>query len=462
MNKPANSIYGGPTKRLFVSMLTRDIELDDAILDLLDNSVDGAMRSNPGKIYSPAPFKGFEAELTIKDGKFLIRDNCGGIPPDYLTDAFSLGRPSSDKDKDLPTIGMYGIGMKRAIFKICKSAKVTSSHNSSHVRVIYTSEWLDPLNNEWNLPVETLAVDTKCKGVTIASTDLKEEVSSQFKSDIFENRLRQKISEHFGYIMQKGFKVILNGSPVSPSTLPLLSTEHTTKPAIRPFDFTTTLGGVHVDVTIGFFRPLVLEKEIDDETNSATSAERAGISVVCNDRVVLLHDRSMKTGWGDGGVPRFHPQFRAIAGLIVLSSNNPLLLPISTTKRDLDVGSDIYLTTRQACIEGLKVFTNFTNKWKGMEDKVSQYFDGAEKQDARREIRLAKDHGIAVRGQTDAKKYKPVLPMPESRNPRRRVSFVRDQSEVDAVSKFLFQEVISNASIVGETCFERVLKETRS
>ena len=69
-------------------------ELDDAILDLLDNCVDGAMRANPGKIGSPAPFKGRKAEITLSKTKFVIKDNCGGIPPDYIEDAFSLGRPS--------------------------------------------------------------------------------------------------------------------------------------------------------------------------------------------------------------------------------------------------------------------------------------------------------------------------------------------------------------------------------
>ncbi|GAB8979638.1 hypothetical protein OkiPb01104_48070 [Escherichia coli] len=34
-----------PSKRFFVSMLTRDIDLNDAILDLLDNCVDGALRT---------------------------------------------------------------------------------------------------------------------------------------------------------------------------------------------------------------------------------------------------------------------------------------------------------------------------------------------------------------------------------------------------------------------------------
>jgi len=37
-----------PTKLFFVSMLTRDINLVDAILDLVDNCLDGALRVSKG------------------------------------------------------------------------------------------------------------------------------------------------------------------------------------------------------------------------------------------------------------------------------------------------------------------------------------------------------------------------------------------------------------------------------
>lgn len=40
-----SSANGSPTKEFFVEMLTRDIELNDAILDLLDNCLDGVVRS---------------------------------------------------------------------------------------------------------------------------------------------------------------------------------------------------------------------------------------------------------------------------------------------------------------------------------------------------------------------------------------------------------------------------------
>jgi hypothetical protein len=39
-------ISASPVKSFFVSWLTRDISLEDAILDLLDNCVDGILRSD--------------------------------------------------------------------------------------------------------------------------------------------------------------------------------------------------------------------------------------------------------------------------------------------------------------------------------------------------------------------------------------------------------------------------------
>lgn len=461
MPESSNSIYGGPTKRFFVSMLTRDIELDDAILDLLDNCVDGAIRQTSSETENPTPFDGYKAELTISGNEFILRDNCGGIPDEHLEDAFSLGRPKIDKDSDIPTIGMYGIGMKRAIFKMAQSAIVISNHPEKSASVSYSKEWLNPENQSWELDLDVIDLADEVNGVTIQSDDLKPEVADKFGNQSFCNKLRDKISEHFGYIMQRGFLIEMNGTKIDPTTLPLFSAEHDQGVAIRPFDFIDKIEGLDIKVTIGFFRHLARESEIDEETQGPTGAERAGLSVVCNDRVVLLHDRSLKTGWGDGGVPRFHPQFRAIAGLILIRSNDATQLPLSTTKRDLDIGSDAFLKVRQACIEGLKVFTDFTNKWKGMEKETDEFFQAVQKHDASTAIHLALDHGTSVRGRENAKKYKPALPMPERQTPRRRVSFVRDEEEIDAVSKFLFDEKGQHPSTVGNGCFERVLKECK-
>ena len=69
-----------PPKRFFVEMLTRDIDLADAILDLIDNCLDGAMRVLKGNNKGPKPYHGFQVDISYDENNFMITDNCGGIP----------------------------------------------------------------------------------------------------------------------------------------------------------------------------------------------------------------------------------------------------------------------------------------------------------------------------------------------------------------------------------------------
>ena len=51
-------VDASPVESFFVHMLTRDIDLEDAILDLLDNCVDGILRSH-GAANNSRPYQGF-------------------------------------------------------------------------------------------------------------------------------------------------------------------------------------------------------------------------------------------------------------------------------------------------------------------------------------------------------------------------------------------------------------------
>ncbi|WP_243042477.1 ATP-binding protein [Dyella sedimenti] len=459
MSNTIETIWGGPTKRFFVSMLTRDIELKDAILDLIDNSVDGATRQLKGKVSKANAYKGYETRLSLSSKSFDIADNCGGIPKEAVKDAFLLGRPKIDKDQGIPTIGMYGIGMKRAIFKIGREAEVESRADDGAFAVSYTTDWLNPESEDWDLPIRNVRNAAK-KGVTIVIPSLKKEIARLFANESFLNSLKAAIAEHFGYLIQKGFSIFVNGEEIRPQTLQLYFTEPSKKGGIRPYDFEADENGVHVKVSVGFFRSLTRQEEIDE---AATKPEtvHAGISVICNDRLVLLNDKTSKTGWGDGGVPRYHPQFRSISGFIIFSTDDPEKLPISTTKRDLDVGEEIYLFARQYCMEGLREFTSFTNKWKGMEEEADKFFEEAKRKDARTHVSLAATHGSKVRGRTNAKKYVANLPVPEVRNPLRRISFAKKEDVVREVANYLFGDNDVKPSVVGEECFDRVLKECK-
>src|SRR4051812_47459749 len=88
-----------PAKAFFVRMITRDIDLADAILDLLDNCVDGARRV--GLRSGTKPYSGYYAHIEFDENSFRIVDNCGGIPKEIAEKyAFRFGRPEG-KAEDL-------------------------------------------------------------------------------------------------------------------------------------------------------------------------------------------------------------------------------------------------------------------------------------------------------------------------------------------------------------------------
>src|SRR4051812_10996539 len=102
-----------PTKDFFISMLVRDIELFPAIADLIDNSLDGA-RSLRGS----SRFDGLRVDVTVEPERFVIHDNCGGISVTTARDyAFRFGRPEGFTPI-AHSIGQFGVGMKRALFKL--------------------------------------------------------------------------------------------------------------------------------------------------------------------------------------------------------------------------------------------------------------------------------------------------------------------------------------------------------
>lgn len=457
-------VQAGPTKRFFVSMLTRDIALDDAILDLLDNCIDGAMRSMAGKLDGPQPFKDFWAKVTINDQKFEIHDNCGGIAWDtFKNHAFVLGRPDISRDKNLPTIGMYGIGMKRAIFKIADEATVATQVDGEAYSVTYTEEWLDADNNDdWKLPVVRAPKILDERGTKITASKLRDEIHKQFSDDTdFIDKLRQKVSQYFGHIIEGGFKIEINTEEVPPHVLFIHAQSHEPgkkESAIEPYVFSADYNGVQIVVIVGFRGPLPRESEIWDEMEAPRTSEDAGVSIICNDRVIILNDKTRLTGWGDGA-PKYHNQFIAIAGIAFFKSNDPNLLPVSTTKRQLDAGSDVYLFARARIIEGLKQFTDFTNRWKGMEDETEQYFKSAPRQNAKSSIRLATQRGTTSKRAEGGKIFSPTLPLPETKNPLRRISYSKQLEEIRQVSERLFGTPDADPNDVGRVSFENVLKD---
>ena len=68
-------IKANPTREFFVNMLVRDILLKQAIIELIDNSIDGARTINKN-----SNFEGLKIIVNFDENSFCVQDNCGGIP----------------------------------------------------------------------------------------------------------------------------------------------------------------------------------------------------------------------------------------------------------------------------------------------------------------------------------------------------------------------------------------------
>ena len=458
-----------PVKSFFVEMLTRDIELVDAILDLLDNCVDGILRQK-GNSSVEKPYKGFKAEIKFDENSFSISDNCGGIPWKFHTYAFRMGKEPKDRESNLPTVGVYGIGMKRAIFKIGKQCLISTRNQEDCYEVEITPEWIDD-SEEWNLPVSELPASNKKDGTTIVIRELNEGIAIRFgegAKEEFTRELTEKVKTHYAFILDKGFQVKINGNEVEAKTTQLLFTDinntGSINSAIRPYIYQTERDDVKVFLSVGFTRPIPSQEDVNDEQEEKRySSMDAGWTIICNDRAVLYCDRSELTGWGEAGVPRYHTQFIAISGIVEFQSNDAAKLPTTTTKRGIDASSSLYLQVKNRMREGMQIFTNYTNKWKGNPSESQGHIASGSPytlDEIKKEAENLKLN--PVRSGLRGKQFKPKLPLPKPEpSSKRRISYSKDLDDIETVQNYLFGDEEVKPSLVGEECFDQILKEAK-
>lgn len=471
-NSSSQLIDASPVKEFFVSMLTRDIGLDEAILDLLDNCVDGISRRSRA-LDSDKPYKGFWAKISFDGKHFSISDNCGGIPKKLYSYAFRMGRSKERSlELDKGTVGVFGIGMKRAVFKIGESCTISTQNGSDRNVFTITPEWLkdDASKNSWSIPYKKMAKKMDRDGTTIEVKNLRDGVAKRFTDEIdaFQGELETKIATHYAYILEKGFRVTINGVEVVSRPVKLFFDpgEHSKRFGLQPYIFQGTIEGVEVFLAVGFTRNIPDQTELDEELagKKKNSSKIGGWTVLCNDRAVLSNDHTEQTGWGETGVPRYHTQFIAISGIVSFKSDDASKLPTTTTKRGIDGASTLYLKVKNKMREGTRIFIDFTNGWKGRSAEVAEYFEKAGQPIALSQIaERAKALSFSTTsGSVVGKQYKPMLPAPK-RLPTdtQRISFVKTVKEIRRVAEYLFDDADVKPSKVGEECFDMIMKDSK-
>jgi len=368
-------VNAAPTKEFFIYMLTKDIPLVRAIIDLVDNCLDGAHRIRGDEDYS-------ELWVRIEANKdsFKISDNCGGISVELARKyAFRFGRP-----KDMPrlkhSVGQFGVGMKRALFKIGREFKIESFTETSRFVIEEDVEkWKE--KPKWEFEFKELeekltqppSIDNR--GTTIIVKSLNESVAEAFNLDNFINRLKGELEIAHQDSLSKGLQITLNGIPLTFSITELLQSD-ILKPANKDLEFDEPEKAV---VKVKLYAGI-----------SDSDPSTAGWYVYCNGRCILETDKSNTTGWAEGGgrtIPQYHNQFARFRGYVFFDCDDAGRLPWNTTKTGVDIDSTIYRSVRQNMITMMRPVIDFLNRLDAEKDcreepaMLTEAVEGAEKAD---------------------------------------------------------------------------------
>ena len=364
-------VNANPTKEFFVNMLVRDILLKQAIIELIDNSIDGAKGKK-----KCGDFQGLEICVHFDKRQFSIRDNCGGIPLDVAKDyAFRFGRPKSKEVVETETTGIFGIGMKRALFKMGKYFEVKSATKSSYFEIkLDVEKWMEDDGNNWDFPFEKyqnyINNDVQQIGTEIIVSKLYDEISGEFDALAFEKELIEHVERRVGLDIDNGIQIRINNQLLIGNHIKLVNTDEV-KPVKEEYEY----NNVKVKILAG-----VAPKEEKDKY----APENAGWYVYCNGRLIIAADKTSLTTWKDmenknSGVV-FTNSYASFRGSVFFNSNFPERLPWNTTKTGINESSLVYLNAKEKMTEVFKIVKGFIDEVKkntinnddGIEETVSQ------------------------------------------------------------------------------------------
>lgn len=337
-------VKANPTKEFFVNMLVRDILLKQAIIELIDNSIDGARGSRENNEY-----RGLAITVKFDRNMFEIKDNCGGIPVDVAANyAFRFGRPKNAKSSNAETTGIFGIGMKRALFKIGRKFSIHSVTKTSEFDLnLDVDEWLS--EEDWDFDFSSYHENMKNEndkiGTKIVVTGLNEDIAGELSSLEFEAELIEHIQRRVGLDIAHGITITVNGKTLVGNNISLINNEEGIKVIKEEY--------VDEDINVQILGGIAPRE------GKSYPPEKAGWYIYCNGRLVVAADKTSLTTWKDmenksSGVV-FHNNYAGFRGIVYFSSEHPEKLPWNTTKTGLDETSRVYLRAREKMLEIFKI-----------------------------------------------------------------------------------------------------------
>lgn len=343
---------GKPEKRLYWSIIS-DYDVKTGICELIDNAIDIWMASK-------TPRSPLLVELNLDSERQLIqiKDTAGGVK---LEDLRLLVAPGASRnDPDAESIGIFGVGSKRAVVALAENTVIKTRHGKSEsYQIDVTKEWL--ASDEWDIPhFEIPEID---EGVTIIDLSLLRK--SIEESDIA--FLIEHIGETYEWFLQiDGCRIKVNGQEVQPRSFDAWAYPAGFEP--RRAAFTIDLKGhkkVGVEIIVGLIR------------DRDPFMDNYGVYFYCNNRLVVKELKTREVGYfvsSEAGVP--HPD-ASLCRAIVRINGAAKLMPWTSNKSGVNFGHPSFQAIRPTLIQLVSHFSSLSRRLKDDWDgKVFQHQKG--------------------------------------------------------------------------------------
>jgi hypothetical protein len=380
---------GDPPNKEIILGAWRDLERSEALLELLDNSIDAWLQRREKYPAKTAPELSVYIDIDADSGQLTYEDNAGGVPVDRLANLVVPGY--SDTGHLSRTIGSYKTGGKKAIFRLATAARITTRYwnpaetGDEAVSVQLDRDWVEnPI--EYKFPYARLINrDVIERGQTRYVLQLRAEPlgAPWYEDPDSAKRIINDIRLTYTLLMTRepSIRIHYRNRQNHLTPLPDLYEFSGTKSStvnIEPQKVTFDVAMSYEGKTY----PVEIEVILGCRTTTATREGKSwGIDLYGNDRLFVAYDQET---FADV-LPRANAQ-RLIRGLVNIRGAN-VFIPWDTHKRHLNLDRDIIrILQRHKLIRELfenwqRVYNGIASAGKGqvtelISKPLPQAFDG--------------------------------------------------------------------------------------
>lgn len=350
MKREVETISAVPSKRIFLSIIA-DYDLNKSICELIDNVLD--IWTKDGRRSSV----NISIELNQDQQTICVSDNAGGLKREELSFIVGPGQTSNIKTDE--TIGIFGVGTKRATVALSQDIKIITRYKKDKTySVEFDDKWLK--SDEWNLPV--YEVDEVKEGTTIIELQkLRVKITDE---EIYS--LKRHLQGTYARFLHNNKLIIRVGHE---KIRPIIFDNWAYPPNYPPHEYVGDLqiedgGTVRVKILAG----LTLE--------SSPAGGEYGVYFYCNDRLITSGLKTYDVGFTKGLAGKAHPSV-SLTRVVVGLEGEVQSMPWNSSKSGINPNHKVFQSLREWLVQIVKYYASLSRRWQGdWPDKVFQYSKG--------------------------------------------------------------------------------------